>query len=264
MAAGLGARVTILDVDLDRLRYLDDDHACERDHGWPVEPEARFAARAIAGGSVDRRRFDRRREGTGARAAFVPRRHEGRLRDRRCRRGPGRLCRDVQADDALRSDVCRGRRAALLRGEHARRGSAHVNVRTDQRHDAVRAEVWRTQGVERGSNPIAGFALGRERHRRTDYVRRRSHEAFGLDVGRAVRRTSSRRRNSCRNSRHLPATSITGQAAPCDSLRFGVPLVLGMFFHSLFNLVDLDHRRASLGTARSARGAINTAGDAQR
>jgi len=104
MAAGLGARVTILDVNLDRLRYLDEIMpanvttmasnpetiraaaqggvrevlvdvnvglprcGCPPEQAGPLADAARAAG--LEGG------FARRREGAHARAALVPRRHE--------------------------------------------------------------------------------------------------------------------------------------------------------------------------------------------
>ena len=51
---------------------------------------------------------------------------------------PGRLLRDLAADDALRPDL-RGRRDhALLRRQHARRGADHLDLRAHQRDDALR------------------------------------------------------------------------------------------------------------------------------
>jgi hypothetical protein len=44
--------------------------------------------------------------------------------------------RDVAANDARRSDLCRGRRGALLRIEHARRRADHVDRRPDT-HEAL-------------------------------------------------------------------------------------------------------------------------------
>ena len=52
-----------------------------------------------------------------------------------------------RADDACRSGLRRRRRHALLRGEHAWRRSAHVDVRAQQCDAAVRARA-RRQGME--------------------------------------------------------------------------------------------------------------------
>ena len=67
------------------------------------------------------------------------------------RRGhrPGRLRRDVAADDAQPADVHRRRRRPLLRDEHARRGRPHQHLRADQRDAAVRAAAGE-QGLRPG------------------------------------------------------------------------------------------------------------------
>ncbi len=61
---------------------------------------------------------------------------------------------NVQADLAFASDLCRGRRDALLRHQHAGRGGAHLDLRAEQRHLAFRAGPGRqglAQGHRRGS-----------------------------------------------------------------------------------------------------------------
>ena len=86
----------------------------------------------------DRRRARPRRQGAARRHARAARADEeargaGRRLDR-----PGRLLRDLAADDALRPHL-RGRRDhALLRGQHARRGADHLDLRAHQRDDALR------------------------------------------------------------------------------------------------------------------------------
>ena len=79
----------------------------------------------------------------------------GRRRDR-----PGRLLRDVAPDDALRPDLRGRRHHALLRGEHARRGAGHVDVRADERDDAVRRSSSRRRACTRRSSRTRGFMLG--------------------------------------------------------------------------------------------------------
>ena len=62
---------------------------------------------------------------------------------------PGRLLRVDPADDARRPDVPGPRLAVLLRGQHAGRGAAHLDLRADQRHAAVRRGD-RQPGLARG------------------------------------------------------------------------------------------------------------------
>ena len=65
-------------------------------------------------------------------------RHEGRSGLLRRRHRPGRLRRDVAADDAQRARVRSGRRHALLRREHARSSSHHLHQGADERDAPVR------------------------------------------------------------------------------------------------------------------------------
>ena len=58
---------------------------------------------------------------------------------------PGRLLRGLAPDHARRPDVQGPRLGLLLRREHARRGAAHLDVRADQRHAAVRRRAGRTR-----------------------------------------------------------------------------------------------------------------------
>ncbi len=54
-------------------------------------------------------------------------------RDRRRRDRPGRLLRDIEADDPFEPDLCRRRHRPLLRRQHARGGGAHVDLRPQPR-----------------------------------------------------------------------------------------------------------------------------------
>jgi alanine dehydrogenase len=105
MAAGLGADVTVLDTNLPRLRYLDEV--------LPKNCHTVYSTRTCR---------------AQARAARGPEAHEPRLGDRRRGRRPGRLRRDLQADHARGPGLHGRRRAALLRGEHARRRAAHQHL----------------------------------------------------------------------------------------------------------------------------------------
>ena len=56
---------------------------------------------------------------------------------------------DTHADHARRPDVRGAQLGLLLRGEHARRGAEHLDVRADQRDPAVRRGAGR-QGLAAG------------------------------------------------------------------------------------------------------------------
>ena len=91
------------------------------------------------------RRRPGHRRGAGARGQGAPAGHrrarvpdeEGRGARRHLHR-PGRLLRGLAAHHARRPHLPGARRAVLLRGEHAGRRAAHVHLRADQRHAAVR------------------------------------------------------------------------------------------------------------------------------
>jgi hypothetical protein len=76
-------------------------------------------------------------------------RHEARRRHRRHRHRPGRLRRDLPRDHPRRPGLRGPRRAALRRGQHARRGAQHLHPRAHQRHAALPGRA-RRLGVGRG------------------------------------------------------------------------------------------------------------------
>ena len=99
---------------------------------------------------------DRRGAGAGRRGAQAdhPRRWSSAMK-------PGSVLVDIAidqggcfetspADHARRPDLCRGRRRALLRHQHAGRGGAHLDLRAQQRHAALRAGAGR-QGLAPGA-----------------------------------------------------------------------------------------------------------------
>ena len=89
-----------------------------------------------------------------------------RRRARRRRRRPGRLLRDLAPDHARRPDLRGRRHHPLLRGEHAGRRAAHLDLRADQRDAALRAATRRrghrpgrprrTRRSREGVNVVAG------------------------------------------------------------------------------------------------------------
>ena len=162
VAAGLGANVTILDINLDRLRYLDDV--------MPPNVTTLFSDRHNILDSLQpgrpghRRRADPRRAGAAPGPPRRPEAHAAAGRHHRRGHRPGRLRRDVAADDAQQADVHRRRRRALLRDQHARRGRPHQHLRADQRDAAVRAAAGE-QGLRQGGAREPGAGAGRERPR---------------------------------------------------------------------------------------------------
>ena len=121
MALGLGAHVTIIDRNLNRLRELDDifngtdrDSRIQRlDH--QRESEDRRPGRG--------RGPDSRRVGSQAGAARDDRHHEARRGGSRCGHRSGRMLRDRACHHPYRARLLRRWRAALLRIEHARGGA---------------------------------------------------------------------------------------------------------------------------------------------
>ena len=65
-----------------------------------------------------------------------------------------------RADDALRPDLRGRRHHALLRGEHAGRGAGDVDVRADQRDDALPAAPRRPRASHRALRADPGFMQG--------------------------------------------------------------------------------------------------------
>ena len=144
MAVGLGARVTVLDTNVNRLRQLDLVFAnriatvCSNAH--TIDEAVRDAdvvigAVLVPGASaprlVTRDMIATMRTGAVVVDVAIDR----------------RLLRDLACDDARGPDLRRRRRRALLRREHARRSRAHVDLRAEQRdpHPCARA---RRQGLE--------------------------------------------------------------------------------------------------------------------
>ena len=86
--------------------------------------------------------------------------HAAGQRRGRHRHRPGRLLRDQPADHPLRSDLRRGGRRALLRGQHPRRGRPHLHLGADQRHPAVPAQGRRSGRAGGGGRPTRRWRSG--------------------------------------------------------------------------------------------------------
>ena len=158
MAAGLGAHVTILDISLDRLRYLDDVMPANVDTDLLQPPQ--HPRGDPPGRPGDRRGAAARRQGAAPGQARRPQADEAGLGDRGRGGGPGRLRRDHQADHAREPDLLRGRHPALRRGEHAGRRAAHLDARAHQRHAAVRDSGWPRRAGRPPARTIRALRLG--------------------------------------------------------------------------------------------------------
>jgi alanine dehydrogenase len=169
-AMGFGADVTIMDVNLDRLRALDDLYGPRLKTCFS---EPRAIARHIAASDLV------------VGAVLVRGRHAPQLITREMLRAmrhgsvlvdvgidQGRLRRDLAPDDPRGSDLRRGRRRALLRRQHAGRRRADVDARADTGHAAVRARARRSRMARgmRAATPAccrgsrSGTAASRTRH----------------------------------------------------------------------------------------------------
>ena len=182
IAIGMEADVFVYDKSIDRLRELDvtfggtcfDGLLIDAlDRGAPARHRPRHRRRPrprSAGASRDHARaprLDEEERGPGGR------------RDR-----PGRLLRDLQADDPFRSDL-RGRRDhPLLRGEHARRGADHLDLRADERDPAVHARARRRRrrrGGRAHPRPQAGYQRCEGQGHARSRSRGRGHGLHAVD-----------------------------------------------------------------------------------
>ena len=126
IALGLGAQVTILERSIDRMRHLEEVlsgrvtllMSSSLQVAASVEEADLVIGAVLIPGAVAPKLVTREMI-----ASMKRRRGRRRRRDR-----PGRLLRDVTCDDARRPGVRRRRRHALLRREHARRRSDHVDA----------------------------------------------------------------------------------------------------------------------------------------
>ena len=136
MAAGLAANVAIMDINLDRLRYLDevmpanvttiysDPHTIE---DYAVRADLIIGAVLIPGGRAP-----------DPDPPHPAEEDEARQRDRGCLHRPGRLHGDVPPHHAQRPDLHRGRRRALLRDQYPGCRQPDLDPGPVQRHAALR------------------------------------------------------------------------------------------------------------------------------
>ncbi len=181
VADGMGAAVTVLDVNINKLRDLDTVFGgrVQTRYSTALELEQAVKVADLVIGAVLL---------PGAKAPnvgvqFSCRAYEARRSAGRHRHRPGRLLRRLTSDHPRRPDVRRLRHAVLLRGEHAGFGAKNVDVRVDQRHHAL---------CDRTRRPRLASGLPVEsctRQRTFDARRSAAVPAGGRRPGAAVHRT---------------------------------------------------------------------------
>ena len=153
IAAGMGAEVIILDLDVERLRHLDELHwgrlVTVRSSVYAVEEfvsssDMVIGAVLIPGGRAPRHRERRPRP-----------LHATRERDRRHLDRPGRLHRDVPRDHPRRPRVPDARRHPLCGWQHPGCGSQHGHLRPHQRHASLPGRAHRRDRPGAGVLPRA-------------------------------------------------------------------------------------------------------------
>ena len=127
MAIGLEAQVTVLDINIERLYAIDQQFGAavntvfstrQAMEDYLAEADLVIGAVLVPGAAAPKLITEQHGQG-----------HAARLGHRRHLDRPGRLLRDVAADNARRPHLYRARRRALLRDEHARCRGAHLNLR---------------------------------------------------------------------------------------------------------------------------------------
>ncbi len=158
IALGMGAQVTLLDVNLERLRYLDEVLHGRLTTVYSSETnisDALRSADAVIGAVLV----------TGARAprlvtremlALMPQPQRDRGRGGRS----GRLRRDHAPDHPQRPHLFCRRRAALWRRQHAGRGAAHVQLGALQRDAALRPQAGGRRSAATCSTAIRRWQRG--------------------------------------------------------------------------------------------------------
>ena len=178
MACGLGAKVYLLDMNLDRLRYLSDvmPANCFTLMSSPAairklvkEADVVVGAVLIPGAKaprlVTRDMLGTMKKGVGAGG----RGHR-----------PGGLFRDLQGHHPRQPDLCGGRGDPLLRGQHARGGGQDLDPGADQRHLALCAAD-RQQGLEKSHAGKRRDPAGGQRDQRQGHLPgRRRGIRFGI------------------------------------------------------------------------------------
>ena len=135
VAVGMGAEVTLIDIDLKRLAMIDEHFQGKVEtlmSNRATIEEAAIASDLLVGGVLVAGRAG---AGAGLGGDGAP--DAGGLRDRRRGGRPGRLRRDDPPDDPRRPDLCPSRGDPLRRDQHAGARAADVDVRADERDAPV-------------------------------------------------------------------------------------------------------------------------------
>ncbi len=139
IALGMGAKVTLIDLNLNRLRELDDIF---NGRVFTVASNSYNIQRAACRGRPRHRRSPHpRRRSPQDRHQSHGLQNEERRSHRRRRHRPGRLHRDRPPHHPQRPLLRRRRRRPLLRHQHARRRAQHLHPRPHQRDLPLRAQA---------------------------------------------------------------------------------------------------------------------------
>ena len=194
IALGMGANVTIVDLNLNRLRELDDIF---NGRVYTLASNSYNVARAVQGADLliggvlipGAAAPQDRDQGNGLA-------HEKRSRRGRCRHRPGRLHRNRQAHHPQRSLLPGRWSGPLLRHQYAGSGSQYIHPGAHQRHLPLRAPA----GAARRSS---GHQSGSRDVRRSEYLRRPPYlQGSGAVPGQGV------------EASHRFAGLITGKSRP--------------------------------------------------
>ena len=194
VAVGVGAEVTVLDVDASRLLYMHDilgGHITTlMSNRALIEEELLHSDLVIGAVLVPGARAPRL-----ITAAMVAKMKRGR-RDRRSLDRPGRRRRDFACDHSRQADLHPRGRGPLLRDQYARRGAAYLHLRLDQRDALLRAGNRRSRRARSGraesGDPPRPQHL--RRPSRASRRRRRPQAPAPLAVGLANRSSQPRDR----------------------------------------------------------------------
>ena len=151
IAIGLGAETYVYDRNIDRLRELEVllNGRCSTCFASTLEIEQRLPDMDLVIGAVLVHGAKAPRVITRAQLALMKR--NAVLVDVSIDQGG---CFETsQRDDALRPDLRGRRHHPLLRREHARRGADHVDLRADERDDALRRQARRGGRAPRARRP---------------------------------------------------------------------------------------------------------------
>ena len=147
VAAGMGANVTVFDIDPERMRRIEEVHGGAIRTRFSTELDvARACAEAdLVIGAAPGHAPDGRGHAAGQCAGGH-------------RHRPGRMLRGLPPHHPLRAHLRGGRQGLLLRGQYARRRAAHLHLCADQRDASLRPGPGRRRLArrlpgERGAGP---------------------------------------------------------------------------------------------------------------